>query len=193
MLMTKVDSTSAARLTAGRSWCFSGSGSSVAVIPRAVFLALGLALASGCATTGAQQGTEQLAEQPAELTAEQLAEQAAEQQLRQVEEHWGVEIQGVRLTSADYMLDFRYRVVDVDKAAPILDRHIKPHVIVERSGYKLQVPISSKLGPLRQTQTHPEEGRNYYAFFANPARHVKQGDLVTVVVGDFSVEHLPVQ
>lgn len=189
MLMTKYDSTSAARLTAGRSWCFSGSGFSVAVIPRAVFLALGLALLSGCATNGTQQS----AEQPAELTAEQLAEQAAEQQLRQVEEQWGVEIQGVRLTSADYMLDFRYRVVDVDKAAPILDRHIKPHVIVERSGYKLQVPISSKLGPLRQTQTHPEEGRNYYAFFANPARHVQQGDLVTVVVGDFSVEHLPVQ
>jgi hypothetical protein len=188
MLMTKVDSTSAARLTAGRSWCFSGSGSSVAVIPRAVFLALGLValtLASGCATTGSQQ--------PVELTAEQQAEQAAAEQLRLVEEQWGVEIQGVRLTSADYMLDFRYRVVDVDKAAPILDRHIKPHVIVERSGYKLQVPISSKLGPLRQTQTLPEEGRNYYAFFANPARHVQPGDLVTVVVGDFSVEHLPVQ
>jgi hypothetical protein len=121
------------------------------------------------------------------------AEQFALQQHQTLEDQWGVEIQAVRLTAADYMLDFRYRVLDADKAAPILDRHIKPHVIVERTGHKLQVPISSKLGPLRQTQTHPQAARNYYTFFANPSRHVKRGDLITVVVGDFTAEHLIVE
>jgi len=140
---------------------------------------------TGCATQS-QPAAEQSASQPAS------DEQISSQQLY-LEEKWGVEIQGVRLAAADYMLDFRYRVLDADKAAPILDRQIKPHVIVERTGHKLQVPISSKLGPLRQSQTHPQAGRNYYAFFANPGRHVQRGDLLTVVVGDFTVEHLAVE
>jgi len=146
-------------------------------------------LVTGVAACATQ--SQQAAEQPAQQAV--AAEQAASQQKPQLEEQWGVEIQGVRLTAADYMLDFRYRVLDADKAAPILDRRIKPHVIVERTGAKLQVPISSKLGPLRQTQTHPQDARNYYAFFANPGRHVQRGDLLTVVVGDFTVEHLAVQ
>jgi hypothetical protein len=155
-------------------------------ILRSIVMACVVTGVAGCATQS-QQAAEQAAQQAV------AAEQTASRQKQLLEEQWGVEIQGVRLTAAEYMLDFRYRVLDADKAAPILDRHIKPHVIVERTGYKLQVPISSKLGPLRQTQSHPQAGRNYYAFFANPARHVKRGDLITVVVGDFSVEHLAVE
>jgi hypothetical protein len=107
-------------------------------------------------------------------------------------EEWGVEIQSVRLTAAEYMIDFRYRVLDADKALPILDRTIKPHMIVERTGMKMQVPISSKLGPLRQATTTPIDGRTYYTFFANPGRRVVSGDTVTVVVGDFEVHNLMV-
>lgn len=35
-------------------------------------------------------------------------------------------------------------------------------------------------------------GKNYYMMFANPDRHVKSGGKVTLVVGDFKVEHLTV-
>ena len=149
-----------------------------------IVMACILTAVTGCAAQSPQQ------QAVADKT--NAEEQLAAQQ-RRLEELWGVEIQAVRLTAAEYMLDFRYRVLDADKAAPILDRHIKPHVIVERSGVKLQVPISSKLGPLRQTQTHPQDARNYYAFFANPARHVKRGDLITIVVGDFMAEHIAVE
>jgi hypothetical protein len=146
-------------------------------ILRSIVMACVVTGVAGCATQS-QQAAEQ---------------QQASQQKQQLEEQWGVEVQSVRLTAADYMLDFRYRVLDVDKAAPILDRRIKPHVVVERTGVKLQVPISSKLGALRQAQTHPKADYNYYVFFANPARHVKRGDLITVVVGDFTAEHLAVE
>ena len=151
-------------------------------ILRSIVMACVVTGVAGCATQS-QQAARQQSISDQQIAARQL----------QIEEQWGVEIQSVRLTAAEYMLDFRYRVLDADKAAPILDRHIKPHVIVERSGAKLQVPISSKLGPLRQAQTHPQAGRNYYAFFANPGRHVKRGDLITIVVGDFTVEHLAVE
>jgi hypothetical protein len=148
-----------------------------------IVMACVLMAVTGCASQSSQQAVADKTDAEEQLVAQQ----------RRLEELWGVEVQAVRLTAADYMLDFRYRVLDADKAAPILDRHIKPHVIVERSGVKLQVPISSKLGPLRQTQTHPQDARNYYAFFANPARHVKRGDLITIVVGDFIAEHIAVE
>ncbi len=153
---------------------------------QSVVLACVLTGVAGCATQSQQVARQSIAEQ-------NISDEHIALQQQQVEDQWGVEIQGVRLTAAEYMLDFRYRVLDSDKAAPILDRHIKPHVIVERTGVKLQVPISSKVGPLRQVQTHPQAGRNYTTLFANPSRHVKRGDLITVVVGDFSVEHLAVE
>jgi hypothetical protein len=133
-----------------------------------VWVLLGAFLFSGCATTGTEKVERTLADE------------------------WGVEIQSVRLTAAEYMIDFRYKVLDAKKALPILDRTIKPHLIVERTGAKLQVPISAKLGPLRQATTSPIDGRSYFTFFANPGRHVVVGDTVTVVVGDFVVENLTV-
>ncbi len=103
---------------------------------------------------------------------------------------WGVEVIGVRPSAAGYMLDFRYRVLDAEKAAELVNRKVKPYLIVEKDGSTLRVPVTSKLGPLRQSAQFAKENRNYFMFFANPNRHVKSGDLVTVVIGDFKTEHL---
>ena len=109
-------------------------------------------------------------------------------------EKWGVEVLGIQATAAGYMLDFRYRVHDAEKAAPLLDRRIKPapYIIVEKDNAKLEVPVTSKLGALRQTTFDVKANRNYFVLFSNPARHVRSGDQVTVVIGDFVVEHLSV-
>lgn len=109
-----------------------------------------------------------------------------------LQEKWGVKVLGVQSTATGYMLDFRYRVLDAEKAAPLLDRSIKPYVIVEKDQAKLAVPVSSKLGALRQTTHNVRANRNYFVLFSNPARHVKSGDKVTVVIGDFVAEHLSV-
>lgn len=106
---------------------------------------------------------------------------------------WGIRIIGVRRTAADYMLDFRYRVLDAEKAAYLMDRKIKPQLIVEKNGRKLEVPVSSKIGPLRQSPKFVKANRNYFMFFANPGRSVRAGDRVTVVIGDFEAEHLVVE
>ena len=90
------------------------------------------------------------------------------------------------------MLDLRYRVLDKDKAAPVLDRRTKPYLIVEKDNSKLHVPVAFKLGALRQTTKHVKEDRNYFMFFANPGRYVKSGDIVRVVIGDFKTERLQV-
>jgi protein SCO1/2 len=111
--------------------------------------------------------------------------------LSDVEQRWGIRILGVRLTAGGYMLDFRYHVVDPEKAAPIFIRGIKPYLDDEASGSRFIVPAPPKTGPLR-TSNPPQKGRNYFMFFANPARFVKPGRLVTVTVGDFRVEHVRV-
>lgn len=105
----------------------------------------------------------------------------------------GIKVLGIRRTASDYMLDFRYRVLDAEKAAVLMDRKIMPQLIIEETGRTLQVPVSSKLGPLRQSPKYAKKDTNYFMFFANPGRTVKAGDKVTIVIGAFKAEHLIVE
>lgn len=105
---------------------------------------------------------------------------------------WGIEILFVRATSAGYMLEFRYRVIDPDKAKPLFDRQTKPMLTHEESGAQFIVPTPAKTGALRNSNP-PLEDHTYWMFFANPGRYVKQGDLVTIEIGDFVVDELVVQ
>ncbi len=117
----------------------------------------------------------------------------AEQEQADPGDPWGIRVIGIRRTAADYMLDFRFRMLDPEKAAAIMDRKIKPQLIVEKNGHKLQVPVSAKIGPLRQAPKFAKVDRNYFMFFANPGRAVKAGDQVTLVIGDFRQEHIVVE
>lgn len=108
-------------------------------------------------------------------------------------EPWGIEVLGIRRSAADYMLDFRYRVLDADKAAYLMDRKIQPQLLVEKTGQVLRVPVSAKIGPLRQSPKYAKAERQYFMFFANPGRSVKAGDKVTVMIGDFKAAHLIVE
>lgn len=108
---------------------------------------------------------------------------------------WGIQLESIRLTAAGYMIDLRYRVTDPEMAAPLLSRKIKRYVIVEKSGAVLRIPETEKLGALRSAVSVPEMvkgNRIYGALFANPGRHVKAGDRVTVVLGDFEAGNLTV-
>lgn len=108
--------------------------------------------------------------------------------------NWGVELLGMRLTAAGMMLDFRFRVLDAQKALPLFDHRIKPHVVAERTNIKLPVPMAAKVGAFRPTNRgkNIKADKTYYMIFGNPDRHVKVGEKVTVVIGDFKVEHLMV-
>lgn len=105
----------------------------------------------------------------------------------------GIEVLGLRQASAGYMIDFRYRVLDPDKAAPLLDHKIQPYLLDPASGAKLFVPSTPKLGQLRQTPKHPVAGDRYFMFFANPGRYAQPGSRLTLVAGDLRLENLTVQ
>ncbi len=124
--------------------------------------------------------------------------EALQRDLTPLEREWGIKVLGVRWTTGGYMLDFRYQVLDPDKAIALLHRaySTRPHVEVDKSGAVLTVPFTQKAGALRSSVSSPEQikiGRNYTALFANPGQHVSPGDTVTVVIGDFRLEKVTVQ
>ena len=143
---------------------------------------------SACATQNSQTESDENAEVKSVATPGKAVAQQDE-----IEEKWGIRVLSIRLTAANYMLDFRYRVSDTEKAEAIITRKIKPHVIIEDSGRKLVVPVAAKLGPLRTSPKYLKKDKNYFTFFANPGGDVKSGDKVTVVMGDAIIEHLVVQ
>ena len=104
---------------------------------------------------------------------------------------WGIEIQSIRLTAENRMIDFRYKVLDPEKAASLFKRETKPYLTDRKSGKSLTVPVTAKVGPLRNSNM-PQKGRIYWMFFGNPGV-VKAGNQVDVVIGDFKAENLTVE
>lgn len=104
-----------------------------------------------------------------------------------------IEVSWIALSAADYMLDFRYQVVDPERAKPLMDRSTKPYLIHYASGAKLIVPTPPKVGALRQKSPEPQTGKTYFIIFSNPGKLVKKGDTVAVVIGEFRTEDLVVQ
>ncbi|MCU7926686.1 MAG: hypothetical protein KZQ97_09620 [Candidatus Thiodiazotropha sp. (ex Dulcina madagascariensis)] len=109
-----------------------------------------------------------------------------------IADDWGIELISLRLAAAGYMIDFRFRVLDEKKARIFFDHRIKPHLVVERSNAKLPVPMAAKVGAFRATNRgkNIKPNRTYYMVFGNPDAHVKSGEKVTMVIGDFKAEHL---
>lgn len=106
----------------------------------------------------------------------------------------GIRMEGLRLSAAGYILDFRYRVVDPEKAALLLDRKIRPYLLDEVSGAQLGVPDTAKLGQLRTTGRNKVAAeQDYFILFANPGRFVQAGNKLTLVMGDMRIENLVVQ
>ncbi len=68
-----------------------------------------------------------------------------------IEEKWGVKVESLRVSAAGNLIDFRYRILDPEKATHLVDRRNKAYMIDQASGKVLSVPTTAKVGPLRQT------------------------------------------
>jgi hypothetical protein len=109
------------------------------------------------------------------------------------EESLGIEVIAMRQTSGGFMLDFRYRVLNPEKAMPLFQEEVTPYLIDQSSGSKLPTIGSTKVGPFRPTSGDPRKGVAYFMFFGNPGQLVKAGTKVTVVVNEYRLEDLVVQ
>jgi hypothetical protein len=110
----------------------------------------------------------------------------------QYEMVWGVDSLTVKTVESGEIVRFAWRVIDADKAKPLNDKKVDPILIDQQAGVKLVVPSLEKVGQLRQSST-PETGKSYWMAFSNSGRHVKRGDRVDVVIGNFRAQGLIVQ
>ena len=105
----------------------------------------------------------------------------------------GIEVVAMRQTAGGNMLDFRFRVHDVDKAVILFKEEVKPQLIDLSSGVNLAVPITSKLGPMRPTYRNPKKGIVYWMLFNNPEGLVKEGGRVAIIVGEYRIDNIVVE
>ena len=112
-----------------------------------------------------------------------------------LEARWGVRPVAIRITGADYFVDFRYVIVDPDKAKAVLSRSKQNKEIFlldQKTGKKFPVPVT-KVGPLRATTLSPKKGRQYTILFSNTGKSIKKGAKVSVIIGAFKAENLTVE
>jgi hypothetical protein len=110
------------------------------------------------------------------------------------EARWGIKPLSLRSTLGGSMLDFRYQVVDPDKAKQLWDRKLKPYLFDPASRQALGMPEDTKLGALRASLRNPPvKGKHYYVLFSNGYGTVRNGSRVTVVLGDCKIENLVVE
>jgi len=105
---------------------------------------------------------------------------------------WGIEDIHVRSTASGALVRFSYRVVNAGRAKTLNDKKMHPYLIVRKTGEKLEVPVTEKIGQLRQT-AEPEAGREYWIVFTNAGRQVVPGDHVDIVIGTFRASELVVE
>jgi hypothetical protein len=106
---------------------------------------------------------------------------------------WGIKVIGPHLSGGGNLVDFRYQILDATKAAPLTKLESKASLVDQVNGARLIVPNTPKLGSLRQTTRWPEAGKVYFMIFANTRHRVKEGDKVTVTIGECTLENLVVE
>ena len=105
---------------------------------------------------------------------------------------WGVDNITLRATASGSVIRFSYLVVDANKAQVLNDKKQEPYLLVQKTGARLEVPATEKVGKLRQVAT-PENGREYWMVFQNSSHMVQPGDRVNIVIGTFHADGLVVE
>jgi hypothetical protein len=93
----------------------------------------------------------------------------------------GVEVVSLRRTAEGRMLDFRFRVLDPEKASPVLLRSTPAYLVDEATGATLEI-TETRMGKMRQNTWKPEKGRVYWMLFQTAGRRLAPGDKATVVI-----------
>lgn len=142
-------------------------------------VAASLWLLSGCAT----QAT------PA------AGNQAGDRSLLAIESTYGIHVAGLHLSAHGYILDFRYRVLDPEKAAPLLNAKNKVYLVDDAHNAQLGIPESPVIGGMRQTSRNHViyTDRDYFILFVNPGRAVRSGDTLKLAVDGAKIAQLTVQ
>lgn len=104
-----------------------------------------------------------------------------------IEERYGIRITMLAVTAGGGAVDFRFQVVDPDKASVYLHgTEDLPVLIVEGSGARIEAPNHAHT-------TAYQYGIVYYMLYGNPRSVIRPGTKVTAVLGDLRLRHIVVR
>jgi hypothetical protein len=105
---------------------------------------------------------------------------------REFAAHTGIAVTLIGVTAGGGMIEFRYQVVDPDKASLVLhDDTRRPVLVAENSGETLAM--------VSRPHSHKAElqlGGTYFFLMANTRNALRDGTTVTVIIGDVRLEHV---
>jgi hypothetical protein len=113
-------------------------------------------------------------------------------QYDEVEKKWGIRPLIIRLTGAGHFLEFRYMIVDAEKAKMVMYSKKEAILKDQETGDTFPVMMSN-IGSAQGTITDPKPGRRYLLLFANPDKGVTRGKRVSVIIDSCRVEDLKVE
>lgn len=100
----------------------------------------------------------------------------------------GVRITRVAVTAGGGMIDFRYQVIDPDKAVIVHDWDKPPTIVDEATGKPFNAPWMQ-----HSHNVNLKAGVTYYLILVNPQGGIKRGAPVTIQIGGSQLEHVIVQ
>lgn len=101
---------------------------------------------------------------------------------------YGIKVDLIGVTASGGLIEFRYQVVDPDKADRMIhDLKLRPIIVVEDTGATLVISTPHVHGANFQL------GGTYFFLLANARNAIHHGSRVTLVMGDARVEHIVAQ
>jgi hypothetical protein len=102
-----------------------------------------------------------------------------------IEAQWGIRITQIGVTADGGLVDFRYLVIDPDKALAMLQGEKSlPTLTAEDS--RILVNSAAMMAPKHELAA----GRTYFLLYRNTKGAIKRGTPVTVQIGDLQLEHV---
>jgi hypothetical protein len=102
--------------------------------------------------------------------------------LEELEERYGIRPTLIGVTAAGGLVDFRFKVLDAEKARILTKDHsLMPVLTVQDSGTRLALPG----GGLHSMTFYND--KVYYILFGNPKGEIKAGTPIAVAFGDMQV------
>jgi hypothetical protein len=130
-----------------------------------------------------------------------------------LEDQWGIHVSGIKLTSANLVMELRYEVTDPAKSALLNDGATAASVIAPDTGTTIRIgaPPQREGGVsehsrarsaalmMRGAGSFPPPpnriiaGKTYTIQLPNPPDLIKKGTRVVVVIGDFRTDYITVE
>ncbi len=104
-----------------------------------------------------------------------------------LEDLYGIRITLIGITAAGGMIDFRFKILDQQKAETLLkNAEQMPRLIAEETGTMLPEPMH------REMMKHQKlkKDTTYFMLYPNSRDVLKRGAPVSVLIGDLRLEHI---